>query len=601
MYIGKGFYSDPTHPTGDSENYCKPMNRFEKFPTGLVIALCLAAGSAQAGTELDAQVDAYISEWTEFYPGKALSNGLKAAAWEFEDFSGNRVKEWVAYNRRALEMLESLSDLSIDEQVDARVLRRQARRELERWVHDGALANQPSLYAEVISQALTYILVRDQFTPEEKVDAALQRLPGVQSLCKLGVVSLQDGSPERTRRAVEVLERTRTFYQDSLPGLMHDWSGGKRQEQVTQVIDETVNSVDALLHHIREDVLPDASIPDRLDDHDYARKLRIYTDSDLTPAQLRDRAAAEIEEVRRLMVIEAKAWWNERGPNAPMPADENELLEAVMEEMEQARSDNRADFLNFFRDLTDRAETFLLENDLATVPLPRTIYVGLSPDHFSGAAYGGVYSAGPFNPSADTLFYLPSIPDDSTPEQKEGFYRSFNDHFNTMIIAHEIYPGHYLQLKIGANEAPALRTLFGNGVYIEGWGTFSEELMLDAGWDDHNRLTRLAHLRKRLENATRAYVSVMVHVEDWNRGQVLEFAVKRGLLPPQFALNLWVRVMNNPLQIPSYFLGFHGFKALWAEENNRLGGAFNTRDFVDRVLQAGPIPIDALALYLGSE
>lgn len=570
------------------------MNRLHLFPYTLTIALFLIAGTAQAESDLNALVESYIDTWAEFYPSEALSNGLKEAAWEFEDFSGNRVEQWVGYNQRTLEMLASLSNLSVNERVDARVLRRQAMRELERWAHDEALANQPAWYAEVISQALTYILVRDQFTPEEKVDAVLQRLPGVRSMCKLGVVSLQDGSPERTRRAVEVLERTRTFYQDSLPGLMHDWSGGKQQEQVTQVINDTVNSVDALLHHFREDVLPHASIPDRLDDRDYARKLRIYTDRDLTPDQLRDSAAAEIEEVRRLMVIEANAWWNEQESGSPMPADENELLEAVMEEMEQARSDNRADFLDFFRDLTDRAETFLLANDLATVPLPRTIYVGLSPDHFSGAAYGGVYSAGPFNPGAGTLFYLPSIPDDSSPEQKEGFYRSFNDHFNTMIIAHEIYPGHYLQLKVAADSAPALRSLFGNGVYIEGWGTFSEELMLDAGWDDHNRLTRLAHLRKRLENATRAYVSVMVHVEDWNKDQVMDFAVTRGLLPPQFALNLWVRVMNNPLQIPSYFIGFHGFRALWAEENRRLGENFNTKDFVDKVLRAGAIPIDAV-------
>ena len=570
------------------------MIRFITFPYVLVIALCLTTGTAQAGTELDAQVDAYISEWAEFYPSAALSNGLKDAAWEFEDFSGNRVEQWIAYNQHTLEMLEALSGPSVNEQVDARVLRRQAMRELERWVHDKALVNQPAWYAEVISQALTYILVREQFTPEEKFDAVLQRLPGVQSMCELGIVNLQDGSPERTRRAVQVLERTRTFYHDSLPGLMHDWSGGTRREQVTQAINDTVSSADALVRHIRDNVLPDASIPDRLDDKDYARKLRIYTDSDLTPVQLRDSAAAEIEEVRKLMATEAEAWWNEQGSGSPMPADENELLEAVMTEMEQARADNRADFLNLFRELTDRAERFLVQNDLATVPLPRTIYVGLSPDHFSGAAYGGVYSTGPFNPGADTLFYLPSIPDDSTAEQKNGFYRSFNDHFNTMIIAHEIYPGHYLQLKVAAATAPALRSLFGNGVYIEGWGTFSEELMLDAGWDDHNRLTRLAHLRKRLENATRAYVSVMVHVHDWNRDQVMEFAVTRGLLPPQFAVNLWVRVMNNPLQIPSYFLGFHGFRALWAEENRRLGEDFKTRDFVDKVLRAGPVPIDTL-------
>ena len=386
------------------------------------------------------------------------------------------------------------------------------------------------------------------------------------------------------------------FYRDSLPELSRAWSGGKQHEQTTQVIQDSVNSVAGLVRHIRENVLPHASIPDRFDGEDYARKLRIFTDSDLTPAQLRDSASAEIEEVRRLMVTEAKAWWHEQAAQSAIPADENELLTAAMAAMEEARSDNRSDFLNFFKELTEKAETFMVEKDLATVPLPRTMYVGLSPDHFSGAAVGGVYPTGPFNPGADTLFYLPSIPDDSTPEQKNGFYRSFNDHFNTMIIAHEIYPGHYQQYKVAVNKAPAARSLFANGVYVEGWGTFSEELMLDAGWSDGDKLTRLAHLRKRLENAVRAYTSVMVHIHGWDKERLMKFATGRGLLAPQFAINLWNRVMNNPLQIPSYFLGFHGFRKLWQEEQARLGDNFTTREFVDSVLQAGPIPIDALTL-----
>ena len=570
------------------------MSGLSKFLFRLPLALCLAVGTAQAETGLDGQVDAYISKWTEFYPSKALSNGLKKAAWQFEDFSGDRVGEWVAYNRDTLQALASLSGLSVEQQIDARVLRRQANRELERWVHDAALVNQPVWYAEVVSQALTYILVRAQFTPAQKFGAVLQRLAGVQLMCETGISTLRNGSPERTRRAVEILERTRTFYQDNLPGLMRDWSSGKQQEQAMQVIGDSAESVAALARHIRENVLPGASVPDRLGSEDYARKLRIVTDSELTPAQLRGDAAAEIEETRSLMTRQATAWWQEHAGQTPLPGKEQALLQAVMEKLEQARVDNRSDFVNLFRELTDKAEKFLIENELATVPLPRTLYVGLSPDHFSGAAYGGVYPSGPFAPGADTLFYLPSIPDDSTPERKEGFYRSFNNHFNTMIMAHELYPGHYLQYKVAARYAPALRTLFANGVYVEGWGTFSEELMLNAGWNGHNRLTRLAHLRKRLENATRAYVSVMVHVEGWDQEQVREFAVTRGLLPPQFALNLWARVMNNPLQIPSYFLGFHGFRALWEQENQRLGEHFNTREFVDKVLRAGPIPIATL-------
>ena len=119
--------------------------------------------------------------------------------------------------------------------------------------------------------------------------------------------------------------------------------------------------------------------------------------------------------------------------------------------------------------------------------------------------------------------------------------------------------------------------------------------MLDAGWDNDRILTRLAHLRKRLENAACAYVSVMVHVQGWNKDQLMDIAVKRGLLAPQFAVNLWNRTMNSPSQITSYFLGFRGFRELWNTEQARLGDSFLTRRFVDSVLHAGPISIDALS------
>ena len=551
---------------------------------------------AQASSKPDALPESYIKKWTAFYPTAALSNGLKSAAWKFENFSADRVAEWIAYNYDTLKAIDSLdSSLPVNERIDARVLRRQIRMELERWQHDKALVNQPAWYAELISQALTYILAREQFTPEEKLRASVQRLQGVQLLCELGIKRLRNGSRERTQRAVEILERTAAFYEGNLLELSRDWSGGKQHEQIAQVIHDTANSVGILARHIRENVLPYASIPDKFDNEDYARKLKIYVDSDLSPEQLMDSALVEIDEVRRLMIIEAKAWWKEQNSQAEIPTDENELLQSVMAVMEENSLDNRLDFLNFFKELTKQAEAFLIEKDLATVPEPRTLFIGLSPDHFSGAAYGGVYPTGPFNPGADTLFYLPTIPDDSPVGQKAGFYRSFNNHFNTMIIAHEIYPGHYMQYKVAVTAAPAVRSLFANGVYVEGWGTFSEELMLNAGWGNYRKLTRLAHLRKRLENATRAYLSVMAHVQGWDKNQLMEFATKRGLLPPQFAINLWRRVMNNPLQITNYFLGFQGFRKLWHEEKALLGDNFKTREFVDGVLQAGPIPIDALA------
>ena len=568
---------------------------FAKLFCLLGILLFISIKSVDANSELQKLNDTYVDRWIEFYPSEAFTNGHSEAAWRFENFSEERVASWLEYNQHISKLLSTTdAKLSVDQNIDARVLLRQSLMELERWQHDKVLVNQAIYYAEVISQALTYVLVRDQFTPEEKMTILMARLRGVQSLSKLGLASLKNGSQQRTQRAVKILTQTLEFYQNNLPGITKQWAGDKENEKLDRHIQETEIALNELIKHIEEQVLPVASIPDKFENADYARKLKIFVDSDLTPQQLKHSALLDIDKTRKMMSALADTWWQETYPQTQIPAHENALLQKTMIAMENAREDNREDFLDFFSKLTKKAEAFVIKKKLATVPLPRTLKVALSPDHFSGAAYGGVYPTGPFNPDADTLFYLPSIPDTSPNEQKTGFYRSFNTHFNTMIIAHEMLPGHYLQYKVGVSTAPAARSLFANGVYVEGWGTFSEELMLNTGWGGGDKLTRLAHLRKRLENATRAYLSVMVHDEGWGKQEVIDFATSRGLLAPQFAINLWNRVMNSPLQIPSYFLGFHAFKELWQQENTRLGDKFNTRDFVDGVLQAGPIPIDAL-------
>ena len=67
------------------------------------------------------------------------------------------------------------------------------------------------------------------------------------------------------------------------------------------------------------------------------------------------------------------------------------------------------------------------------------------------------FPPGPFDPGAPTLLYLPSIADDAPDAEKEGFYRSFNNHFNRMIIAHEIFPGHAMQFTLGLAHASQVR------------------------------------------------------------------------------------------------------------------------------------------------
>jgi len=541
-------------------------------------------------------IEEYIDHWKSFYPSAAFSEGEKSAAWRFEDFSELRVSDWLAFNHKVGDSLSSASvSAPLNDRVDAQVLLRQVRLELELWEQEKPLSQQPQWYTGKISQALSYVLIYEKLNPAEKYKAVTARLEGVTALCQLGIENLKNGNPGRTRDALKLLQRTTDYYENELLASSDAWTRAGDNDALAKAVQQTTLKMRQLATHINDKVLPGASVPDKFGPEVYTRKLSIFSDNSVTPETLPAIALKEIDRVWDLMLELANTWWEEEEREGDKPRDQA-LLDMALAAMEDDREDNRQDFLRVFKAETAASVEFVVRSNFATVPANRSVIVDLMPPHLPGARIGGVFPPGPFDPDAKTLLYLPSIPDDEPEEAKDGFYRSFNNHFNRMIIAHEIFPGHAMQFIVGLQHASEVRALFANPYYAEGWASFSEILMLDAGWGNGNKLTRLAHLRKRLENATRAYISVMVHVQGWNTEQVIECASTRGLLPAQFADNLWDRVsgLYMSLQLTSYFVGFHVFETLWQEEKQRLGDQFVQRDFVDSVLKTGSVPLAAL-------
>ena len=330
----------------------------------------------------------------------------------------------------------------------------------------------------------------------------------------------------------------------------------------------------------------------------YAAALLQYYDMEITPEEVAERALQEIHDVRRLMAETAAAHWAEahaETPAGPPPGDEGALVAWALAEMEKDRASSQQESLELFTRFADEAEAFVREAGIATLPPERTLDIVLTPASAGPAQrIGFVDPAPPFDSTAVTVLSIPTIEDTFPAAEKEDFYRSFNNHFNKAIIVHELFPGHYMQAKIASMNPRQARSLFPYEPYIEGWATLVEKIALDAGWDDHNRLTYLAHLRKRLENANRAYTSVQVHCFGWTEDQVLRFSEEESLLAPQFAKSLWGRLERSPMQVTSYFLGADLLRRILEAEKERLGEGFDVRAFNDAILRAGPVPFDLI-------
>ena len=93
-------------------------------------------------------VEAYIDRWVAFYPSAAFGQGMKSAALRFEDFSESRVADWVAFNRTTEKILASVPETAaLQERIDARVLLRQLKFELDLWDKDWPIPAIPHLAA----------------------------------------------------------------------------------------------------------------------------------------------------------------------------------------------------------------------------------------------------------------------------------------------------------------------------------------------------------------------------------------------------------------------------------------------------------------------
>lgn len=534
----------------------------------------------------------YILEWKNFYPSKALKSGIRPAVFDHEDLSKEKIITWLEYNQQILQKLK-IKNAVID-RIDGRLLRVQAQSEVDTWKMLSEHTTSLQLYSQHISNAIAPIFKAHYLLNHEKSELICVRLSAIEELALAAQTNLKSVAQDNLDRGLADLSNTLEYLQKDLKKELQINGLSIGCQDFDNNVSQTIQAVESLQEFakttLQKNIAESYSVLGR---PEYDRRLKLYTDSELNSTKLAEMALAEIKTVKELMAEVSKQYITENYPDKAYPKNNLEIIELALDDMEKDAPLNSTEYLEFWNQLADDAVTFIKEKDIATLPKNETLRIQTAPESAGAAArIGWVASAPSFDPNPMTTLNLPSIPNTLPKQEQIDFWASFNKPFNRMIVIHELFPGHYMQLKISRETPHAIRMLFPYGIYIEGWATFTEKVLLDAGWEKGNHLTLLAHLRKRLENANRSYTSVQVHCNSWNKEQVMKFSTETSLLAPQFAKSLWGRIENSPMQLTSYFLGGAQFAQLLKFEKERLGETFDLKYFMDTIMKAGAIPIE---------
>ena len=255
--------------------------------------------------------------------------------------------------------------------------------------------------------------------------------------------------------------------------------------------------------------------------------------------------------------------------------------------LERAKTDpndvfaGRDELLQFSKDMVKRAEAEM-PNWVGRMP-GQAVEVVPFPEHEEGTGRSAHYNPG--NESRPAEYRIPLANHD---EARRG---------NAEATAfHEAWPGHHLQVATfqaveGLHPVTRIIRFSGPG---EGWARYSEALAEEMGL----YVSTTGPILRRAWPARGMVVDPGIHLFGWTREKAREYMLESGRFPASQGDEMVDRIAILPGQLTAYDSGGLEILALRRQAEEALGDDFDIREFHDRVLENGTIPLGALRQHV---
>jgi uncharacterized protein (DUF885 family) len=204
-------------------------------------------------------------------------------------------------------------------------------------------------------------------------------------------------------------------------------------------------------------------------------------------------------------------------------------------------------------------------------------------------------------------FYNPPTEDGSRPGT---YYINAYDlpdralHHVASVTYHEANPGHHFQIALQQEmtDRSALRRFGGTlagAAYCEGWGLYAERLADEMGLY-LNGWERLGMLDNQAHRATRLITDTGIHALGWTRDSAIAKLEEAGQTHTDAVIEV-DRYIAMPGQALCYMIGMLEIERARAVAAERANGDFSLRDFHDRVLATGELPLPSFRRVFGTD
>ncbi|MGI9074448.1 MAG: DUF885 domain-containing protein [Bryobacteraceae bacterium] len=335
----------------------------------------------------------------------------------------------------------------------------------------------------------------------------------------------------------------------------------------------------------------------RLGAENYAAKFKLTLAIGKTPQQTLADAEAKLESIRQDMKREAIAIYPKFfGKTAP-PTDLNTVVSTVLDKVAQRHATRDTYFAEAKRDLAE-ATQFVKDHDLLALPSRSNLEVIPTPEFMRGIYGVGGFSAAPvFEPQLGAFYWITPFTADMTPERVESKLREYNFYGLKILTVHEAMPGHYVQFEYANDIQPkwrgALRTVYSNGPYVEGWAVYATQLMIDEGYEKTPEM-QLTFGKQMLRVVANTILDVKLQTMGMTDQQALDLMIQDTFQEKEEAEKKLQRAKLSSCQLPTYFVGWRGWDQLREAYQEKEKSHLRLSEFHERALKEGAVPLPVL-------
>jgi len=253
------------------------------------------------------------------------------------------------------------------------------------------------------------------------------------------------------------------------------------------------------------------------------------------------------------------------------------------------------DFLKAYESREAEMISFLKENRLITLPgyLGR-FEIRQLPEAFKPTSPGGFMNApGVYDKDPTGFYFIPTY----NPKSQNFYIRAAIEDPRP-ILGHEGIPGHFLQLSIANHLKDEIRRQHSDGVLVEGWALYTEEMLMRTGLYPLNSASQGQVLRLSRYRAARIGVDVNLHTGRWTFEQAVKYFMEAGGLDREAAEGEAAGAAASPTQKIYYITGKWQIMRLLGKYRDTAGKDFRLGQFHDDLIRNGSLPLSIVEWIL---